>query len=287
MPEAQRALLRGPFHVDAHVHLHDCFQLQTFLDAAAAHARMESVRARVAPAGVLLFAESSGAHRFRDLRDRFEELGVAGWECRRTQERESVILVRDQGELLIAVAGRQIATAQQLEVLALCGDVEIGDGMPLAATIRQVQAAGALPVIPWGFGKWWFRRQRLVRAAVENAAQPGLFLGDNGGRPQWSRRPALFRLAEKRGIFALPGSDPLPFASEMGKVGRYGFVLDADLDAERPAAAIRRWLLGTARPPQTYGRREAALHFARVQLAMQVRGALSARRAAMTTPVQP
>jgi hypothetical protein len=272
--------LPGPFCVDAHVHLHDCFELQTFLDAAATHVRTQGAQAHVAAAGVLLFAEGADAHRFRALRDRFEEQPVAGWTRRRTQEQESLVLVRERSETLIVVAGRQVVTAERLEVLALCTDAEIADGMPLQATIRQAQKAGALPVIPWGFGKWWFRRQRLVQAAIENAAPGELFLGDNGGRPERSPRPALLRLAEQHGIYTLPGSDPLPFASEMGKAGRYGFLLNGDLDAEWPARSIRSWLRNADGPPPPYGRREAAVHFVRIQLAMQMRGALAKMRRA-------
>ena len=35
-------------------------------------------------------------------------------------------------------------------------DREFADGRPIPDVLAAVAEAGAIPVIPWGFGKWWF-----------------------------------------------------------------------------------------------------------------------------------
>lgn len=53
------------------------------------------------------------------------------------------------------MAGRQIVTAEKLEVLALGTDLDIDDGRPIREVLSLVTENGGLPVIPWGAGKWW------------------------------------------------------------------------------------------------------------------------------------
>ena len=85
------------------------------------------------------------------------------------------------GETLVLVAGRQIQTLEGLEALALGTDSEFPDGLELTAALAEVRASGALAVLPWGFGKWWFRRGQLARKAIDSAAANEFFLGDNRG----------------------------------------------------------------------------------------------------------
>ena len=70
---------------------------------------------------------------------------------------------------VLVIAGRQIVSAERIEVLALGTRTQIPDGQPLAATIDAVRADGALAVLPWGFGKWWGARGRMVDAYLETA----------------------------------------------------------------------------------------------------------------------
>lgn len=136
------------------------------------------------------------------------------------------------GERLFVVAGRQVATAERLEVHCLGRDADIPDGLPLAEAIGRVRAAGGVAVIPWGVGKWLGRRGRLVLDAL--AGNPDVFAGDS------SLRPALWpeRVFSAYGARMLCGSDPLPAPGEEGQAGRYATIFDAPFDEGDPAASL-------------------------------------------------
>jgi len=194
-----------------------------------------------------------------------------GWSVRPTAEDESVRVSRAGETTFVIVAGTQIVTRERLEVLALGSRAEFGSGLSLSEAVSAVAASGAIPVIPWGFGKWWFARGRLVDALLRAPAMPRFFLGDNGGRLQLAPAPRLFHRAAERGVAVLPGSDPLPFPNQVRKVGGYGFRLSGDFTTERPAASVKRILAGLDRSPEAFGRRERMPGFARSQIGMQWR----------------
>jgi len=202
------------------------------------------------------------------------------WSFERTGETESLVARRDRnGERLLVIAGRQIVTREGIEVLALAGDAGVLDGMPFGETLQRVRMSGALPVLPWGFGKWWGGRGRLVAGALARRGPDLLFLGDNAGRPELGGEPPLFRQARDCGVPVLPGSDPLPLSWHAGRAGSYGFVLEGELDAEHPAWDLRRRLRELRESPRVFGRRVTLPGFLRDQ------AALRARRRRTVTPV--
>jgi hypothetical protein len=258
--------------VDGHVHVHACFDLSRFLDRAARNfeaVATDRAAGRIPP-GVLMLTESAGDAVFATLRERAPERHGA-WTIDRATEPIALDARRDDGARLVLVAGRQIATADGLEVLALGTVRTFADGRPLHDSIREAREAGAIAVVPWGFGKWSFGRGALVRRLVEEEDPATFFVGDNGGRPQWGPRPRAFALAEAHGIRVLPGSDPLPLPDHVDRAGSYGFALACPAALERPAG----WLLGELRSPATrpvpFGRGAPLLSFVRNQVLMQVR----------------
>ena len=160
---------------------------------------------------------------------------------------------------------------ERLEVLALGCARELPDGMRLTETVEAVLGEASIPVVPWGFGKWWGGRGRLVSDLLESDTDGRFYLGDNAGRLRFGARPRLFERAAERGIFVLPGSDPLPFARQVAKTGRCGFLMNGGFDPEHPAASIVEWLRANARQPATFGSYESLGNFVRDQLAMQLR----------------
>lgn len=257
--------------VDSHVHLHACFEPAAFLDAASANfarARAGYGLAAGVP-GCLLLTESAGVEGFERLADGAASSGP--WQVRRCAEPVSLVALRDGDSPIIVVAGRQIVTAESLEVLALGTRATFRDGGPTRPTIEEVVRAGALAVLPWGFGKWTGRRGGLVRAVIEDRPQGPVFVGDNGGRPRLWPRPGLFALAERAGMIVLAGSDPLPFPGEIAKAGRYGLVAAAEPDPDRPFEALRGWLQEQRRSPPVYGTRDAAWTFLDRQIRLQLR----------------
>jgi hypothetical protein len=123
------------------------------------------------------------------------------------------------------ICGRQIATKERLEVLALGTDEAFEDNECLVDTMRRVRESEAIPVLNWGFGKWWSSRGVLVREFVNNASAGDFFLGDTGRRLRFAREPALFPLARSKQIGIIAGSDPLPFSRHVKTAGSYGFFL--------------------------------------------------------------
>lgn len=257
MPYPDRAVL-----VDGHVHLHDCFDLRIFLDSAAANFRRAAAEIGAAgdAPGCLCFVDHGPRSAFRALRARAGAEVCEGWTVRALEEESSVCLTRADGARLLVLAGQQIRTRDGLEVLALATGERFRDGRALEETVDQVLGAGAIAVVPWGFGKWWLNRGRRVARLLERAPA-GLFLGDNAGRPERAWRPRLFDLAAERGVYVLPGTDPLPFRRSAVLPGRYGFVLRGELDSERPAEGLTRILLAMRAQPPIFGRRASVLRF--------------------------
>jgi hypothetical protein len=256
--------------VDGHVHFHDCFAWEDFLNAAArnfARARATLGLTSDSP-GCLMFAESTNVNQFRDVREQPALMRSAGWQVERGSDDCALTLNRGTGETIVVVAGRQIATAEHLEVLALgCAD-EMPDGRPVRDVIRDVTDRGSLPAIPWGFGKWWGRRGRLVRRLVEDDTLPPFCLADNGGRARAQPRPPLLAWAERHGMVVLAGTDPLPLPRQVGRAGSFGFILDGWQTTAAPTAAIRSGIQTLQGSPLRFGDLSGLLQLAHAQLGL-------------------
>ncbi len=265
VPEALPGVL-----LDAHVHFHPCFEREAFLDAACANLNRGAAELGWPNAvGCLLLAERRGERWFEGLAE--AKVGE-GWSFQPTGEPESMV-ARRGGDRLVLVAGRQIAAREGVEALALgtrATDAELADGLPLDEVFARAAQCAAFLVLPWGFGKWWGGRGRLVRAAMLGFADfAPVFLGDSATRPRLGLAPRLFREAAERGVGILPGTDPLPFASEVGRAGSYGCGLASGFDLSRPLASLRALLGEPGRPGRRFGRRAGLYEFARAQGRMQ------------------
>lgn len=267
---------------DAHVHFHRCFMREPFFDAALANFRL-GARDLGLPSrtpGLLLLAESRGERWFERFREEAEAVAEGGgrfdwenlprWSFLPSAE-PGTLLVRRGRERLFLVAGRQIVVREGLEVLALATAEELPDGLPLADTLEWTRERGAVAVLPWGFGKWWFGRGRLLAEALRRLDPERTFLGDSACRPALAPDPRPFREARSRRIHVLPGTDPLPLADQVARPGSYGFVAEGFFDERRPAASLRRMLASRQGQPDAFGRRTGLLDFARDQAAMQAR----------------
>ena len=265
-------IVSGRFLIDGHVHYYPNFDRDRFFDSALANFRRAAgaLGATSEYAGWLLFAESAGMHYFRRFRDAAGHATGDVWTFHRTGEAESLVAQRDADARLLLIAGRQIITTEGLEVLALCCDAEVGDGQPLPSVVGAASRLDAIVVLPWAFGKWWFRRGDLIDQFVQSAQPTGIFLGDNGGRTRLVPRPRPFRLAESRGIGILPGSDPFPLRCDQKRIGEYGFAIDGPIERSRPAAALKHLLRNGDARPLPYGNRIGMLGFCRNQLMIRV-----------------
>ena len=266
---AQRLRLR----VDAHVHVHPGFALDRFLENA-----LRNLSCAGGPGtfeGVLLLTETCTDDVFDMLaeaaRREIEFATARGWRAHRLpREDVSLRLEGPDSASLVIVAGRQIVTAEKLEVLALGTTRTFEDGRPIASVLEDLETSDTLSVIPWGFGKWMGGRGKVVERLIERT-RPGLFdLGDNRARPAFFREPPHFDQGRDRGLRILAGSDPLPMRSGVSQVGTYGFECEIDFDAGRPWHSLCRALRDPSTVVQTFGRRERPLPFVRDQVAMQI-----------------
>ena len=256
--------------IDPHVHLHPGTDPGGMLTAAAGHmdraARKLGLSAR--PPCMLVLTETAGLDRFADLQGTFGD-----WQITPTLEDITCLAQPANGGPPIAItSGRQIVTAEGLEVHALGTRQHIADGPPIRDVLAEVARHGALAVLPWGVGKWSGARGRIIADLIAGTKDPQAFcLADSGVRPGLMARPALLAEAEARGIRVLAGSDPLPLPSEAGKAGRFGFIAHHDFDADRPFTALRAWLDGLEGSPEVYGDLERPIAFLSAQIAMQIR----------------
>jgi hypothetical protein len=253
---------------DAHVHLYDCFDLEQLLDSAIGNflREVDSPEKRPAFSAFLFLAETKDEDWFRRSSNRTREgqtkAGEKGqWDLLPTNEDYSLYARLNGEEGLYIIAGRQIRTEENLEVLALGTIQDFQERAPLEDLIVQIGQAGAIPVIPWGVGKWIGRRGKVVKDLLEKKELPAFSLGDNRNRPLFWPKPFLFRQAEERGIPILPGSDPLPFPSEIRQIGRFGFKVRGLTDPDNPFRDIKKILRDPVAKPRTYGSRENPWRF--------------------------
>ncbi len=266
---------------DAHVHIHDCFDLDSMFDCAwsnfnqAAAALGQSAQVQY----LLLLTESRWANYFERLRA--DEVALQRWQVQPNSELCSLSLQRSTGKgtgqdassaaRLTLVAGNQVVSQEGLELLTLGTEQRFEDGEPLVDSLQQATQAGAVCVIPWGFGKWMGRRGRVLEGLLADADLPPFHLGDNSGRPWFWPRPAPFSRGGSRARRVLPGSDPLPFTAEFWRAGSFGFHLPVSSEPAAPMQALAQALQAPAATLHAYGRQEGAVRFVRNQVAMQFR----------------
>ena len=202
---------------------------------------------------VILLAERQGCHAFERLCET----------AKPTQESESLWIGTSAPSLLV-IAGRQVVSAEGLEILAQATTARFTDGLPAAELLETMAAADAIITLPWGVGKWLGKRGRLLDRLLAADHEGRLLLGDNGGRPAWWRERRL-RLRP-----VLRGSDPLPIAGDASRIGSFGSILEGELSREHPAADLRSLIRMLQHSPAGFGRLAPSFRFFANQLRMRV-----------------
>ena len=257
------------YRVDSHVHLHPGFDPAQVLSAAAQNMDLS---ANASGEGMLMLTEIAGLDMFSELPQR-----CGNWVLSVTDEPVSNLARRaGVGAVFVIDSGRQIVTAEGLEVLALGTRSTFADGQPIAMVIDAVSAAGALAILPWGFGKWTGGRAQVMDDLIETYADDtNLFLADSGVRSSIMARPERLAQAEQAGWRVLAGTDPLPLMGGVRRVGRYGFAAAGSLHRDHPFVTLATWLRGVTHSPPVYGKLTGPIGFAAQQVAMQVRKRLA------------
>jgi hypothetical protein len=256
--------------VDGHVHIYDCFDLPGLFDAAYrnfSHAAQSS-GAAAQFTGILMLTESKSDDWYQ--KQNIDTRRAGPWNIHPVDGNCALQAVRDSGEQLLIVAGRQIVTAEGLELLALATDRQFDDGLSLVKALQAVRAHDAIPVIPWAVGKWLGRRGRVLAKVIEDESDNGLFLGDNGGRPSFWKYSSHFMQARQAGLRILPGSDPLPFVAEASRVGSFGFSIGGEVSADQPVADLKKLLRDSSIEVHAYGNLEGTMRFVSNQIRLRL-----------------
>ena len=250
--------------VDSHVHIYDCYNIKRFFYSALNNFQNASKKLGSEKfVGILFLTETKNENYFHKLKEnQFEkELTELNLRNLRHDEFNSIIYENNENNYLIIISGKQIITSEKLEVLAI-GTTELIDyGNSLKESVEKIKSFGALPVLPWGVGKWVGKREKMIEDFIDNNTDKRYFLGDNGGRPVFWPAPELFKTAEKRGIKILRGSDPLPLNFQEEKVGKFGFYSEVNLNLNCPAKEIIDLLLNLKNNPVNFGNLEASIKF--------------------------
>lgn len=244
--------------IDTHVHVYPHFDVSTLLSAVRRNARAAVPQDADAVAAIAL-VERSGTDVFAAWSDGKQlPPGVTVTAVDATALRLSF----PDGDRLIVLAGRQVACRERLEILGLGCRAEVADGVPAKDAIASIAAAGGVPVLAWGVGKWMFARSLVVRGLLSRFGPSHLLLGDTSLRPTFWPQPSPMRRARTTGRRVLAGSDPLPPAGEERMACRYVTVLDTRCP---PGGTISEWIRGALRDPAVrihlVGRRSSLREF--------------------------
>lgn len=265
---------------DSHVHLHTCFDPELTFNYAwnnfkqVADQQFHQTVSQDRFTALLFLTELEQQDDFNQLINKLghqKEVKFGKWQLAKTQEEVSLTACQaDSNKKIVLIAGHQIVTNENLEVLALITTKKVKYGLSLEETVEKIASAGGIPVLPWGVGKWIGTRGKILQNFLAKYDSSVLCLGDNGGRPIFWQRPSYFKQAEAKGWRILPGTDPLPLTSECDRPGSFGFAIQGSISLQTPGEDIKRILLNSQIPIKAYGSLENPVRFIRNQVALRL-----------------
>jgi hypothetical protein len=247
--------------LDSHAHLYPDYRLPAALEALFANLA-RCVPTAAAPIRIGLLADTATSRAYRDRIAQSRPKQVDRFILQPTDE-PAAMAVREEDRLLgYLIAGRQIVTAEHLEVLALTVDLDLPDGLPVHDVLAAIREAGGVSTLAWSPGKWSGARGRLMRQLLESECPSAFLLGDTSLRPNGWATPLLIKDGMSRGFRVLQGTDPLPFAGEEARLGTCATRIHGTWDPTRPVTSVRRLLTDLAQPLKPAGRRLSLAGFA-------------------------
>lgn len=224
-----------PLVVDAHLHMYPCYDTAKALSVLVRALRSYDTDAELAA----VLAERSDCHFFADLKEgRVGEERLGG----RVEVLDGAVRVIHAEGVITIFPGRQVVTAERVEVMALTVDEAPADGVPAVDALAAIRETGGLPAVGWAPGKWMFGRKHVVAGLIRSASPGELLLGDTSLRPTMWAEPLLMREGRQKGLGVAAGSDPLPAVGEERFMGRYATRLEGTLVGEQPVVALRKAL---------------------------------------------
>lgn len=265
--------MNDTYFIDGHAHWHDSLSLTTFLDKAQQNFRLNGglfLSPKNNLQAFLCLADFAGANGWKRLEELRPHSENGPWTIT-TCDEQAMLATHKAGDRLWLIAGRQIVTEERIEIMALGTFKTLENGLSMDESLSLLKNHGALPVLPWGVGKWWGKRGKVVKDIMQ---QPQILLGDNGGRPRcW--RPSLLSHARRLGIPVLPGSDPLPIDSDRERNGAFGVVVKGTPSPAAPTAWLKEKITAHPFDFPTFGGPLGLSQFISRQLALRKRGKIT------------
>jgi hypothetical protein len=264
---------------DAHVHFYDCFDLQVFFNSAYDNFKFNAHKFGQGHdfKGFLLLSETSKDNWFKLLFEHADgkklpnKKTTGTWKIHHTDECQSLCARSEDNRELLLISGRQVVSAERLELLALATIDSFQDGTPLKELIEFVRKKNGIPVIPWGLGKWMGQRGAVVTRLIHTMKESTFFMGDSGMRPFVVPYPSQLKIAKKHNISDLPGSDPLPFQTYAKVVGSSGFCINDEAGTSKPSSQLKDLILNKRVKWDTYMRPVSFPNFVISQLMLRLR----------------
>ena len=238
--------------VDAHVHVYPCYDA-----AVALWALMDNLTA-IGPGAVktALLAERFDCHFFQTLAEGRAEGLPSDLKVQGGADPEVMVITNpESSEKLFLFSGRQVVTAERIEVLASLSDAPIDDGLSVEKVIDKVLDNGGVPIVSWAPGKWLFKRHEVVAHLLARYSPGQLLLGDTTLRPVGSQQPRLMKKGEAIGFGLVAGSDPLPFTGEERRLGSYATLIEGSFQRALPVSSMRNLFRSTPLKSRFVGRR--------------------------------
>lgn len=214
---------------------------------------------------IIIFTEGKGNNYFSRFKKNDIPASQSPYKFENIQEGGSLLLTKNNRPCCYILPGRQIVTKEKLEVLSIASKQNIEDELPIEEVIKKLLDKKEIAVLAWGVGKWFFKRGKFIKDIIEKYHSPYLFLGDNSARPVFWPVPKLYHLARKYNIQILRGSDPLPFIEEARRVGSFGFLVEGDFQADKPAESFRDILIASKSSIVYFGHQDSVFLFLKRQ----------------------
>lgn len=276
--------------IDAHVHIYPIFSIDQLLSAALRNFKHQArlLKDTESRDYVLCLTEGTGFNVFSQLfqmavmpqdQKKNESLPAADrWQYHRTSDQQCLRAVNRAGESVYIVAGRQLISRENLELLSLGVSVNVADKVfSLEMLAGKVWDSGGIPVLPWGVGKWLGKRGKVINHYISTKHDFPVVLGDNGNRPAIWPLPRQFSSALQMQCCFLAGSDPLPLADHYQRVGTYGgWIAGHQLSMQYPTEDLKALV---TRPDclNSFGKNMGTYQFFRDQLVVNLKKRLSRR----------
>lgn len=247
---------------DTHIHFYPCYDTESafhfIINNLNSVTHPDSRTPSPEPRKAVFLAERRECCFFADLRDGRIPL-TDRFTVEQTPEPDAMRVVEKDRLAFYLFAGRQMATAERLEILSLASGAVIEDGLPAAETVRNVEQNNGVPVLTWALGKWLFQRKKTVLDLIHSFGPQKLLIGDSSMRPAILPQPGPMNIAEKKGFSILAGSDPLPFKGDEQFMGTYTTLIDGDIDENNPATSVRQLLKAGPKKISRAGQRSSII----------------------------